>query len=399
MAQSSDPSTYLLTCDEGPALEELEQLLSKTKGEARSSLASVAEVARRRKPFSGDIKNSVIRVVSAHLTPQQVKKIKGSRLCNVEKDALAVTCSPGMTNVKALKHVSGAMQEYPVPWGLKQIDADLAWEQSTGEGVKIGVLDTGIDSKHPDLKGRVKRGVSFVDNVLITDDDNGHGTHCSGIIAAKKSNEEGIFGVAPDALVFPIKILNYKGVGTTSAILSGLEWCINEGIQIISMSFRIPGVEKRSVALEQACQVAWEQGIILVAATGNDQEENPQWSVGWPARFETVLGVGAVDKVGTIASFSSTGQGVDLVAPGVDILSTYRGSRYRMISGTSQAAPHVAGAAALLKAYRPSLTNEDVYKVLRETTDPLSVPEPDDTYGSGVLNASWAIGQLDTVLS
>ncbi len=91
MAQSSDPSTYLLTCDEGPALEELEQLLSKTKGEAQSYLASVAEVAKRRKPFSGDIKNSVIRVVSAHLTPQQVKKIKESRLCNVEKDALAGT--------------------------------------------------------------------------------------------------------------------------------------------------------------------------------------------------------------------------------------------------------------------------------------------------------------------
>ena len=120
--------------------------------------------------------------------------------------------------------------------------------------------------------------------------------------------------------------------------------------------------------------------------------------MGYPAQYDSVLGIGATDKLDTIAPFSNTGKGVDLVAPGVGILSTYRDNRYRELSGTSQACPHVAGVAALLKSYRKELSNEQLKMVLLGTADPLGMGEPDEVYGRGLLNATGAIEQLDAIL-
>ena len=147
----------------------------------------------------------------------------------------------------------------------------------------------------------------------------------------------------------------------------------------------------------------WERGLLLVAATGNDRQDKKgtggkRLTVGYPAKYDSVLGVGATDRLDTIAQFSNTGEGVDLVAPGVGILSTYRANRYRELSGTSQACPHVAGVAALLKSYRSTLSNENIKKVLLGTADPLGMEESDDVYGAGLLNATGAIEQLDAIL-
>ena len=149
--------------------------------------------------------------------------------------------------------------------------------------------------------------------------------------------------------------------------------------------------------------ILWDKGILLVAAVGNDREElkgskDELESVGWPAKYDCVIGVGATDRMDTIAPFSNVGTGVDLVAPGVNILSSYRGNRYRELSGTSQACPHVAGVAALLKSYRKTLSNKEIKKVLLETADPLGGIGLDKTYGRGLLNATGAIEQIDTIL-
>ena len=299
------------------------------------------------------------------------------------------------------------MEDFPYPWGVKKIDADIVWTRTKGNGVRVAVLDTGVDARHPNLKANVKKGVSFVENVTSDHDDNGHGTHCAGIIAAnlpsgKRRGNNWIYGVAPEASIVPVKVLNYNGDGLLSAILSGLEWCLHNKIDIVSMSFRIPS-NSQSYALEQACMTLWKRGLLLVAATGNDRQDKKgtggkRLTVGYPAKYDSVLGIGATDRLGTIAPFSNTGKGVDLVAPGVGILSTYRDNRYRELSGTSQACPHVAGVAVLLKSYRRELSNENIRNVLLGTADPLGMEDPDEVYGRGLLNATGAIEQLDAIL-
>ena len=171
-------------------------------------------------------------------------------------------------------------------------------------------------------------------------------------------------------------------------------------MDIVSMSFRLPS---ESPALEQACNILWDRGLLLIAAVGNDAEDAKKGKgkvgqVGYPARYDAVVGVGATNRFDTIAPFSNRGAGLDIVAPGVDVLSTYRNARYREISGTSQACPHVAGVAALLKSYRPDLTNEQVKEVIFQTADPLGSLEPDEVYGCGLVNATGCIEQVDSIV-
>ena len=204
------------------------------------------------------------------------------------------------------------MEDFPYPWGIKKIDADIVWPKTKGKGVRVAVLDTGIDSGHRNLQANVKRGVSCVENVTSDHDDNGHGTHCAGIIAAnlpsgRRSPNGWIYGVAPEASIFPVKVLNYNGDGLLSAILSGLEWCLHNKMDIVSMSFRIRS-DSPSQALQQACMTLWQRGLLLVAATGNDCEDKKRpgrrsLTVGYPAQYDSVLGIGATDKLDTIAPF------------------------------------------------------------------------------------------------
>ena len=399
MTNRAVKTRYLMTCTSAVAVNKTAKLLST----AASATRLISSTANRR-GVSRDVGaiNHGIRVISAALTPSQHQKVKESKCCRIEKDLHAFACV-------LPTHVEAAVEDFPYPWGVKKIDADIVWRKTKGNGVRVAVLDTGVDANHRNLKVNVKKGVSFVENVTSYHDDNGHGTHCAGIIAANlpnrprgKSSNSWVYGVAPGASIVPVKVLNYNGDGLLSAILGGLEWCLHNKIDIVSMSFRIPS-DSQSHALEQACMTLWERGLLLVAAIGNDREDKKgprgrQLTVGYPAKYDSVLGIGATDRLDTIAPFSNTGKGVDLVAPGVDILSTYRGNRYRELSGTSQACPHVAGVAALLKSYRGSLSNEEIRKVLLGTADPLGMEEPDAVYGRGLLNATGAIEQLDGIL-
>ena len=391
----STKKRYLITCT---TKEELETTAGLLPGNKLPHLSS-SKGKKMDIPQGAGSVNQKIRVISVALTPGERKKMAKSHARVFEEDIFAFACI-------LPTQVEAAVKDYPYPWGVKKIDADIVWPKTQGEGVRVAVLDTGVDAGHPNLHGNIKKGAVFVENVSSDHDDNGHGTHCAGIVAARipagKRSSKLISGVAPKASIVPVKVLNYNGQGLLSGILGGLEWCLHNKISIISMSLRIP-YSSNSFALKQACKILWDHGILLVAAVGNDQEERKgskgkqDW-VGFPAKYDCVIGVGATDQMDTIAPFSNVGPGVDLVAPGVNILSTYRGKRYRELSGTSQACPHVAGVAALLKSYRKKLSNEEIKKVLLETADPLGGVGPDITYGRGLLNATGAIEQIDTIL-
>jgi subtilisin len=225
-------------------------------------------------------------------------------------------------------------------WGQKRIGADQVWDYATGDGIKVAVLDTGVDLTHPALKANLERGLNVLDPNSSPIDDNGHGTHVAGIIAGVHDGR-GVDGVAPKARIYPVKVFDSNGEGNLSDIVQGLTWCVNNGVEVANMSF---GTTSTSEVMRRAISAAASAGLIMVAAAGNDGPGNP---VNYPARYSEVIAVGAIDQNDALADFSCTGPEVDVVAPGVDIYSTWMRHGYRTASGTSMATPFVAGAMAL----------------------------------------------------
>ncbi len=228
-----------------------------------------------------------------------------------------------------------------VPWGITKVGAPLAG--NTGAGIKVAIIDTGIDLTHPDLTANLNSGVNYV-NTKSPDDDNGHGSHVSGIVAAA-NNTIGVVGVAPDAALYPVKVLDRRGSGTWSAVASGITWAADNGMQVANMSLG----GGASTTVENACSYAEAAGVLLVAAAGNSGDGNTSTEeLSYPAAYSTVVAVGATDKNDALASFSNTGSFVEVSGPGVSVYSTYKDGGYATLSGTSMASPHAAGMAALL---------------------------------------------------
>jgi minor extracellular protease Epr len=275
-----------------------------------------------------------------------------------------------------------------VPWGVTKISAPTVWAGGDkGAGIKVAVLDTGIDTTHSDLK--VIGGAAFVSGSISGAtsyvDDNGHGTHCAGIIAALDNNI-GVVGVAPEASLYAVKVLDRSGSGYISNIVSGIDWCIANGIQVISMSL---GSSSDSTTLHAACDRAYNAGIVLVAAAGNSGPGAQ--TLLYPAKYSSVISVAATDSNDVVASWSSRGTGLSVSAPGVSVYSTYYGNRYATMSGTSMACPHVAGTVALILkngAYTPT----QVKATLQNTAVDLGVVGYDTTYGYGRIDAYTASG-------
>ena len=238
-----------------------------------------------------------------------------------------------------------------VPFNIKKVKADSVWNLSNGSGVKVAILDTGI-GVHDDLA--IAGGVSFVDNNYF--DSNGHGTSVAGVIAALLNNE-GLAGVSPDVSLYSVKIMQ-SSTGDLSNAIAGIELAIDNNISIVSMSF---GFNSYSQIFKEVLQEAYNKDILLIAASGNNGQDN----ILYPAKYDTVIAVGAVDSNDNLASFSSYGFEQELVAPGVDINSTSLNNQYFISSGTSLAAPHVAGVASLIKSFNKSLTNEQIRAKLR----------------------------------
>ncbi|MFF0827407.1 Ig-like domain-containing protein [Brevibacillus sp. NPDC003359] len=275
-------------------------------------------------------------------------------------------------------------EKQEVPWGIAHIRANQAHEKNfKGQNIKIGIIDTGI-SNHEDL--RVKGGISYVEGKSDFDDEHGHGTAVAGVIAGK-DNDVGIVGVAPEAEIYAIRVLDEKGHGTYSSMIQGIEWAIQNDMNIVSIS---AGGKIDSQALHDQIKRANQQGILVIASAGNrGMGEDTQL---YPAKYAETLSIGAIDQDNQRADFSSVGSGLDLMAPGVDILSTSLHGDYEQRSGTSLAAPHVAGAAAVIWSKKGNATNREVRDSLVDHATPLGESR---FYGKGLVNLEKALGLGD----
>lgn len=282
-------------------------------------------------------------------------------------------------------------------WGLQAINVTDIWNRVPEEirsKVTIAVIDTGVDLDHPDLKDSLVDGYDFANNDNDPDDDNGHGTHVAGIAAAIANNGTGIAGVASGAKIMPVKVLNKNGRGSTLDIYLGIVYAVKNGADVINLSL---GSSVPSQLVKEAIEYAVSHDVVVVAATGNEYSS----SVGFPAAFDGVLGVGAVDYMDgndfILAAFSNFGPETDLTAPGVDIISTipveldiFDGKQdgYTLYEGTSMATPFVAGMAALLRAENPELSCHEIGQKLMENAYDIYYDGWDAFTGAGVVNGS-----------
>ncbi len=282
--------------------------------------------------------------------------------------------------------ISTPATEQVLPWGVERIGAELAHSQNKGQGIKVAILDTGIDLDHPDL--RVAGDVTFVPGTTSGDDDNGHGTLVAGIIAAL-DNDIGTVGIAPEVELYAVKVLDRRGTGTMRTIRRGIEWAIDNDMQVINMSFGVAA--KLGHEVRQALKEAYQAGIVIVAAAGNEGTADGEGDTMWaPGEYKQVIAVGAIDEADNRYGSSSTGETLELVAPGVNIYSTRAGGDYANLTATSAASPHIAGVAALLIASGVS-NNTKIRQILQSTAEDLGTPEWDNQYGYGLVNATGAL--------
>lgn len=274
-----------------------------------------------------------------------------------------------------------------ITYGLRLIFANYAWRYTRGLNARVAVVDTGIARAHGDL--RVYGGASYVPGVRSWNDDQGHGTHVAGTIAAL-ANGRGVVGVAPQARLYAVKVLNSRGRGMTSWILNGLAACYRARMHIVNLSLgslaTTHNVNTYSRAYERAGQLLRRRGILAVAAAGNSGQTRRPY-VANPARCPSFMAVAAVDSRRRRAAFSSYGPQVEIAAPGVGVWSTTNNGAYGRKSGTSMAAPHVAGVAALNKSRRPYLSGSFIRSRMKSTANDLGTPGRDPFYGYGLVNA------------
>lgn len=284
---------------------------------------------------------------------------------SVEEDIkMRVHDIPKSKKSMMIKNKSGPGTQI-IPWGVGQVHAPEAWDRSQGSRVRIGVIDTGIDYNHPDLKYSVARGVNLLNRSILPFDDNGHGTHIAGTIAAS-SSQDGIIGVAPGATIYPVKAFDYNGSAYVSDIIAGIDWCVYHNLDIINMSF---GMRSYNKSLEYAVLNAFHSGTIIVASSGNDGRRAV---VDYPARFTEVVSVGATTRANKIAPFSNRGKRIDIYAPGERIYSSWLHGKYNELSGTSMATAHVSGVIALMLSVRPGLKPLQIKRILKRCSSTLS---------------------------
>ncbi len=260
------------------------------------------------------------------------------------------------------------------PWGITRVQAPAAWTATKGKGVKLAVIDTGIDMTHPEFSGILKGGWNAISTAATFNDDNGHGTHCAGTIAAK-DDAAGVVGVAPEVDLYGVKVLDENGSGTFDDVIAGMLWAVENKMEIASMSL---GAGRGNQALADAVEAMRKAGVVLIAAAGNSGG-----SVGYPAAYPGAIAVAASDSADKLASFSSRGPSVAVIAPGVDVKSTYMDGGYDTLSGTSMATPHVAGLAALYVATHKGATPEQARAALAAASTKLP-GVPDVGQGAGL---------------
>ncbi len=284
---------------------------------------------------------------------------------------------------------------YAEQWALPMINAPSAWAELPNTPVIVAVIDSGLCAEHADLQGRILAGYDFVEGDDVPQDAFGHGCGVAGIIAANTNNEIGIAGIAPNAQIMPLRVLNAQGIGTYSDVASAILYAADHDAQIINLSL---GGTQSSDLLENAVNYAVSHGVLIVAAAGNTSNR-----VLYPAAYEPVIAVGSIDRSMQTSSFSPTSQ-IDLYAPGRDILTTQTDGSYALMTGTSFAAPQVAGIAALEIAYGRSLTLDGGVFAFGNASSPVIVmptatPMPLSSQYAALLSAVRARGIIRVIIS
>jgi subtilisin family serine protease len=273
-----------------------------------------------------------------------------------------------------------------LPWWITDLAIEDYWDTTgAGEGVRIGISDTGVDKTHletGDLKGQVAEMKDFSGSKSGAIDLNGHGSHCAGTIAAKYRNDFRIAGLAHNAKLYIGKSLGDRGQGSDKSVANSIHWMCDNDCHLINLSL---GSDQPGNASREACKRAFDEGRIIVAAAGNGGRSN---GVGYPSKYPTTFSVGAVDRRKEIASFSDRGPEVDGVGFGVKILSLYLRGTVAVLSGTSMSTPFCAGLMAnrisyALKNDKPVPTLTDIHNVLLGTAEDLGKPGRDPEYGVG----------------
>lgn len=298
---------------------------------------------------------------------------------------------------------------FNIQWHMSQINVEKAWNTSRGLNITVAVVDSGVSEGDIDgFDGRLRQGRDFVDNEAGgAFDMNGHGTHVAGTIGQATNNGKGVVGVAFEADILAVRVLNRYGIGSTDDVTDGMLWAADNGARVINLSL---GGDSESRTEKEAVDEINDKGVVLVAAAGNSSGP-----VGFPAAFETVIAVGSVRFDETLSFFSSFGPEIDIVAPGGDTTIdqngdglpdgiyqetfTTRGLLKRRdktwnilpLQGTSQACPHVAGAAALILAKNPQFTPDDVRNALTSSAKDLGLRGKDNKFGWGLLDAEAAV--------
>lgn len=265
-------------------------------------------------------------------------------------------------------------------WGLKRPGYPAAWNKTRGKGIKVGVVDSGISARHPDLRGKVAAQRDLVDGDGVAEDRVGHGTHISGIVAANTDNRRGVAGGCPACRLLVAKVGDERGVYASDAA-RGINWTVNGGARVVNLSFGSPG---SSLALERAVNRAWRRGAVVVAAAGNESTSRRSY----PAAYSRAIAVAATTSDDRRAGFSNYGRWVDVAAPGANILSTVPDG-YRRYSGTSMASPNAAALAGLLGSQ--GLNKKQIQGRMLGTARDLGPNGRDPYYGYGRINAAEAV--------
>ncbi len=277
-----------------------------------------------------------------------------------------------------------------LPWAVERkghalIGADrLGAQAPQGAGVTVALLDTGVDGTHPDLAGRVLGGYNFVDDNLDTRDLHGHGTACAGIIAGTGSDSDGVQGIAPQAYLVPVKVMDENGRGNSFAVVEGIVYAVERGAQVINLSI---GTRTDAQIVRDAIEYAYKRGVLVVAASGNDGANQ----VLMPSGYPEVVCVGAVDGELQHAQFSNYGDEVDVVAPGVGVYTCGANGTRTYFSGTSSATPFVAGALAVLRGRNPQADADELRARLVDTADNIGNAGRDPYFGEGIINLRRAL--------
>ena len=343
-----------------PAVEKVSVLIGLANEEGKAAVVAAGGQIVREFDFI-----SAVQVKLPKVAVERMAQAKGIRYIEPDCEAIAFAQT--------------------IPWGIGRVNAPQVHSAGyLGSGIKVAILDTGILTNHEDL---YVYGGYDTTGTGSYNDDNGHGTHVAGTIAARY-NSVGVLGAAPSARLYAVKILDASGYGSYSNIIAGIQWAINNGMKVINMSL---GGSYDSTALQDACDAAYNAGILLVAAAGNEGTSSGTTEcISYPARYSSVMAVGSITASNVRSSFSSTGSTLEIMAPGSSIYSTTYNGRYGTMSGTSMACPHVAGVAALVWSVKPSLTNVQLRAFLNYTANDMW--NDPWRYGNGLVDA-WAAYQ------